>query len=508
MTTTRNPVLQLQGVHKSYGNLVALSDAGLTVTAPGEVHALGGENGSGKSTLLGVLSGQTRPDKGEILLDGRRVSFRNPADAIAHGICMVSQETSIAPDLTAGENVLLGRLERRWWGVDRSSSVDTARGYLGRLGSRLDPRTPARELRADQLQIVEIARALSMNARILILDEPTSSLAADEADALLEAIDELRRDDVVVLFVSHRMPEVFAIADRITVLRDGSVAYTGPAETQSAETLVTAMLGEAKAAHDRELSDTRTTRLGDVALEVSDLTAPGAFEDIGLSVRHGEIVGLAGLEGAGRSELLESLFGVRPVTGGRISVDGRAFTPRNPRAAIDAGVAYLPPDRKERGLVLSMSTLGNAGMVGTLGRKRWRRPAVRHEQGLIGDLVRRTRLRVKAPHEPVGTLSGGNQQKVSLGKWLVAGQHILLLDEPTRGVDVGAKMEIHALLRAAADDGAAVLVSSSENEELLAVCDRILVMARRRVVAEVSAAGATLGEVTRLSREGVHEPVD
>jgi ABC-type sugar transport system ATPase subunit len=497
-----NPVLELRGVRKSYGSLVALRDASFTVAAPGEVHALGGENGSGKSTLLGVLSGQIRPDAGEILLDGQQVSFRSPADAIAHGICMVSQETSIALDLTVGENVLLGRLGRRWWGVDRGSAIEAARRQLGRLGARIDPRTPARELRADQLQIVEIARALSMNARILILDEPTSSLPADEAEALLATIRELRGDGVVVIFVSHRMPEVFAIADRITILRDGVVACSEPAATQTPETLVTAMLGEAKASRDHELASTREPKLGGVALDVTELTAPGAFEDIALSVRYGEIVGLAGLEGAGRSELLESLFGERPVSAGEISVRGEPFKPRNARAAIDAGVAYLPPDRKERGLVLSMSIRGNASMVGTRTRRRWQLPAVRREQSLVERLVRQTRLRMKTAHEPVGTLSGGNQQKVSLGKWLVDDKQILLLDEPTRGVDVGAKMEIHALLRDAADAGAAVLVSSSENEELLGVCDRILVLSRRRIVAEVGAREASLGLITRLSREG------
>ncbi|MTD54692.1 ATP-binding cassette domain-containing protein [Amycolatopsis sp. RM579] len=291
---TRHPVLELRGIRKSYGSLVALKDAGLTVAAPGEVHALGGENGSGKSTLLGVLSGQAVPEEGEIFLDGRRVVFRSPADAIAHGICMVSQETSIAMDLTAGENVMLGRLDRRWWGVDRGASMAMARRCLNRLGARIDPRTPARELRADQLQIVEIARALSMRARILILDEPTSSLAADEAEALLRTIGELRGEGVVVIFVSHRMPEVFAIADRITILRDGEVAYSGPAATQSPETLVTAMLGAVKASRDQELSSRREPVLGATALEVSELSAPNAFQDVSLSVRYGEIVGLAG----------------------------------------------------------------------------------------------------------------------------------------------------------------------------------------------------------------------
>jgi ABC-type sugar transport system ATPase subunit len=500
------PVLELRNIRKAYGGVVALSDASLEVRGEGAVHALAGENGSGKSTLLGILSGQLAADSGEMWMHGRRTSFRSPADAIAAGICMVSQETSIAPDLTVGENVLLGRMDRRWWGVDRPASMRTAQTFLARLGTGVDPRERAGDLPPDQLQLVEIARALSMDARVLILDEPTSSLTASEAESLLTVVDDLRGDGVVTIFVSHRMSEVFAIADDVTVLRDGRVAFSGPVSSQTSDSLVAAMLGPAKAAMTAELASGRHPELGETLLEARGLSVPDVLSEVSLSVRAGEVVGLAGLEGAGRAELLECLFGELAPSAGSIAVRGEACAPRGPRDSVNAGVAYLPPDRKTRGLVLPMSIRGNASIVGTLRRPRLAPPDTRLEESLLDRLVRKTTLRMAAADAPVSSLSGGNQQKIALGKWLAGGKDVLLLDEPTRGVDIGAKLEIHALLRELAAEGAAVLVSSSENEELLAVCDRIVVMARQRVVAEVPVTEASLSLLARLSREGVHEP--
>lgn len=504
-TQSNGAYLELRGIRKSYGGVRALKDVTLSVGAPGVIHALAGENGSGKSTLLGILSGQITSDEGSIWLNGERLALRSPADAVRNGICMVSQETSVALDLSVTENVLMGRMPKSRLGViDWRRSHQIVRGVLARLESDLDPGITARDLRPDQLQIVEIARALSMDAKVLILDEPTSSLNEDEAQSLMRVIRDLQREQVTTIFVSHRMAEVFALADEITVIRDGITAFSGPAKGQTHDSLVSAMLGDTKAAraselsahHGRERSDER------VALEVSSLSAPGAFEDVTLNVHVGEIVGIAGLEGAGRNELLESLFGERKTSSGRIRVRDEEFIPSSPRAAIDNGIAYLPPDRKGRGLVLTMSISSNASIVGTLGSRRHRRPPADTERRLLKELIDVTRLRMSRSRDPISTLSGGNQQKVSLGKWLVDGKDILLLDEPTRGVDIGAKLEIHGLLRRTADAGAAMLVSSSENEELLALCDRILVMSRRRIVADIDAKDATLELLTRYAREG------
>jgi ABC-type sugar transport system ATPase subunit len=500
-------LLEADGLRKTYGGVVALDSVSFSISAGGVVHALCGENGSGKSTLLGILSGQVVPDAGELWLDGQRVDFRSPADAIRHGVAMVSQETSVAPDLSVAENVLMGRLRRgRGRAIDYRATRAAVEQVLARLGAEFRADAVVRDLRPDQQQLVEIARALSMEARILILDEPTSSLTQDEAEALTDVVRELRAGGVTTLFVSHRMPEVLALADELTVLRDGRVALSAPASGETPDTLVSAMLGPTKAArHDEEVAPRRSApAAAPPILELEGLTAPGAFEGITLSLRPGEVVGIAGLEGAGRSELLESVFGERATSAGVVRYKGEPLAARDPRKAIDNGIGYLPPDRKERGVVLTMSVSGNASVVGTLDVPRWRRPPRDRERRLLDDVVRVTRLRMGGPGDPVATLSGGNQQKVALGKWLSGSTELLLLDEPTRGIDVGAKLEIHALLRKAADDGAAILVSSSENEELLAVSDRIVVMARRRMVADLHAGEASLELLTRYAREGTH----
>jgi ABC-type sugar transport system ATPase subunit len=302
------------------------------------------------------------------------------------------------------------------------------------------------------------------------------------------------------------MPEVFALADEVTVLRDGHAPLSGPASEVTPDTLVSAMLGPTRTA--RQAEETAAPRgprpAGPPVVAISGLTAPAAFEDVTLSVAPGEVVGIAGLEGAGRSELLEALFGERAVAAGTITYRGEDHAIRGPRDAIDRGIGYLPPDRKERGVVLPMGIRGNASIVGTLDVPRFRPPPAARERALLQEVVELTRLRMGSPEDPISTLSGGNQQKVALGKWLLDSTALLLLDEPTRGVDVGAKLEIHHLLRRAAENGAAVLVSSSENEELLAVSDRIVVMARRRIVAELDAGDASLELLTRLAREGHH----
>ncbi len=489
------PVLELRAIEKRYGGVRALTGTDFCLSEPGTVHGLLGENGSGKSTLLGVLSGQIRPDSGEVLIGGERVSFSTPADALAQGIAMVSQETAVAPHLSVTENVLLGRrFVHSMTGIDWPASRRRAAAVLESLGLDYDLDARVGDLRPDQRQMIEIARALSMEAQILILDEPTSSLTDDEVERLLAVLVNLKERGVSTIFVSHRLGEVLAICDELTVLRDGRDVESGPASSYDAASLVGAMTDGAHETSER----TSRPMSSDSRLSIRALSAPGVKE-VDLDVRAGEIVGLAGLLGAGRAELLETIFGVRRATAGEILLDGEPLVADEPRAAVERGIGYLPPDRKGQGLVLSMSAAQNLAMVTTLQRRRLSMPNKGQELELVTDMSARMRLRIADPDAPVRTLSGGNQQKVALAKWLINKPRVLLLDEPTRGVDVAAKLEIHQLLREVADSGVALMVSSSENDELLELADRIVVMFRGRVVASHNSGEATASALTRLT---------
>jgi ABC-type sugar transport system ATPase subunit len=480
-------ILRADGIQKRFGGVHALRGAHLHVL-PGEVHALVGENGSGKSTLLKILSGQLQPDAGEIALDGRTTSFRGAADALRQGIATVTQETTLALDLSIAENVLLGRrMPRRGRLIDWRLTRRRAREALERLHVDLDPATPVRRLRPDQQQLVEIARALSIDARVLILDEPTSSLTDDEVTSLFAVVRRLRSQSVAVVFVSHRLNEIFALADRITVMRDGHTVGSGVAAEFDRPRLIQLMTGRAMSDDEPPL---HTHERETAVLRVRGLTVPGACDGVDLDVAPGEIVGLAGLVGAGRTELLEALFGLRRSVG-VVEVDGRLARYRTPRHAIRDGVALVPSDRKAQGLVLEMSVRENLMMASTAGLLRLRRPTAARELPAVNATVRDLHIRAHSHRAPVATLSGGNQQKVVLGKWLATDPHLLMLDDPTRGVDVGAKAEIYRLLRAAADRGIGTLVSSSEIPELLTLCDRIVVMFRGRVAASLSREDAT-----------------
>ena len=474
-------------MHRRFGGVHALRGAELTVY-PGEVHALVGENGSGKSTLLRILSGQIQPDDGELLLVGREGPFRSASEALRSGVATVSQETTLVPDLSIAENIFLGRrMARRGGIVDWRATRRAARVALERLGLELDPAQPVRQLRPDQAQMVEIARALSLDARVLILDEPTSSLTDDEVEVLFAAVRRLRDGGAAVIFVSHRLHEVFALADRITVLRDGRTVGSAPAADLDHRSLIGLMVGGAL---EEAAAAGHETTHEDVVLRVRALSRPGAFADVDLTVARGEIVGLAGLVGAGRTELLESLFGLHRAEGG-LEVGGRRASYRRPADAIRDGVALVPADRKRQGLVLDRSVHENLLMAVGARSVRLRRPSPKREAALVGAAVARLRIRAHSPRAAVSTLSGGNQQKVLLGKWLETGPRLLMLDEPTRGVDVGAKAEIYRLLLDARARGIGVLVSSSEIPELLTLCDRIVVMFRGRVAASLDRAQAS-----------------
>ena len=484
-------VLSVRDLRKRFGGVHALRGAELDV-ARGRVHALIGENGSGKSTLLKIVSGQLRRDAGTVVLDGEPVEFRNPTVALRAGIATVTQETTLVPDLSIAENIFLGhRLARRGPMVSWPETRRRARRALDRLELTLDPARLVRRLRPDQQQMVEIARALSIEARVLILDEPTSSLTDDEVAALFRVVGRLKEQGVAVVFVSHRLQEVFDIADDYTVLRDGVTVGSGAVAEAARPTLIHLMVGRELEELASEVASSDDVESREPVLRIRDLSLQGHLDRVSLDVRSGEIVGLAGLVGAGRSELLEAVFGLHRGVSGEVRLDGRPFRMRGPRDAAGRGVAFVPADRKRQGLVLQMSVRENLAMPATARLARLRPPGRARERTLVASAIRRLQIRTASPRASVSTLSGGNQQKVVLGKWLETSPRVLMLDEPTRGVDVGAKAEIYRLLADAAATGIGVLASSSETPELLLLCDRIVVMFRGRIVASLSREEAT-----------------
>lgn len=483
------PLLQMRGIEKRFGGVHALRGASFSIPAAGgAIAGLLGENGSGKSTLLGVLSGQLRPDSGEILLDGLPVTFASPLAAIRSGIAMVAQETAVLPELTVAENILMGqRSSRTALGISWRDVRRRAREMLERLDLDYPPDLLVGRLRPDQQQMVEIARVLAMDARILILDEPTSSLTDDQASSLFATLRRLRAQGVATVFVSHRIEEVMRLVDDLTILRDGATVCSDPIAAFTPERVIEEMVGRkllSQARLDAQV-DHDVDREARPALRIRGLTVPGTAFDVDIDVKPGQVVGLAGLVGAGRSDILEAIFGLARTSGGTVELFGTPLPPGSPRSRIDAGIGYLPPDRKVRGLVLGMTVRENLAMVSTLPRSRWSVPRAAVEQPVVDAAFRAMRLRAASPEVLAGTLSGGNQQKVALGKWLAHPLKCLLLDEPTRGVDAAAKMEIHRILRQAAVDGLAMLVSSSEYDELLELSDLILVVFRGRIVARL-----------------------
>jgi ABC-type sugar transport system ATPase subunit len=480
-------LLRLEGIDKAFPGVQALRGVSLTLRA-GEVHALVGENGSGKSTLTKVATGEYQPDDGEILFEGRRVHFRTPAESISLGISAIAQEIPLVPQLAIAENVLLGRIPTRRGVIDWPTANRHATEVLAKLdASHLDPRRLVGTLPLDLQQIVSIGRALSMDSKVLIFDEATSSLTDDEVEALFRVIRGLRARDVGVIFITHRLKEIYSIADVVTVLRDGALIGTLPIADAPEATLTRMMVG-------RELGDyyhKREVARGRVVLDVRGLEHHGSPEPLNLTLHAGEIVGLAGLVGAGRSDFLATLFGLKRQSGGEISVEGRPVRVRTPRDAIAAGFALVPEDRKRSGLVANRSVRENVAMVGNARIFPRFFVAAGHERSLANHYVTQLQIRTPDIETPVRSLSGGNQQKVVIGKWLASRPKIWLLDEPTRGIDVGAKSEIFRLMGELAASGTAILMSSSELIDLIGVCDRLLVMFRGRIVGELSRAEAT-----------------
>ncbi|MFE1961267.1 sugar ABC transporter ATP-binding protein [Streptomyces sp. NPDC059479] len=481
------PVLALKDVSKSFGAVRALRDVSLRLF-PGEAHALAGENGAGKSTLIKTLAGVHRPDAGEVLLDGTPVVFHGPADARDAGIAVIYQEPTLFPDLSIAENIFMGRQPRRSLGrIDRRAVRESTAALMKRLGVELDPDRPARGLSIADQQIVEIAKALSFDARVLIMDEPTAALTGSETARLFSVVRTLRAEGAAVLFISHRLGEIFELCQRVTTLRDGRLISSEPLAGLTEDDLVRAMVGRDLG----ELYPKQRAAVGETALSVRQLTREGVFRDISFEVRRGEIVALAGLVGAGRSEVAQAVFGVDRADAGEVEVDGRKLPAGSPAAAMDAGLALVPEDRRLRGLVMEMSIERNIGLtgLGRLGKGGLVRRAL--ERGRAADWAVRLQLKYSRLADPVGVLSGGNQQKVVLAKWLATEPAVLIVDEPTRGIDVGTKAEVHRLLSSLAAEGLAVLMISSDLPEVLGMADRVLVMHEGRLTAEIPRAEAT-----------------
>ena len=486
----------MRGITKSFFGVPVLDAVDLDVMA-GEVHAVVGENGAGKSTLMKILAGAYQPDAGSILLDGEEVRFGHPRQAQERGVSIIYQEFNLLPERTVAQNIFLGREPARGPFVDNRAMEEATAKLLAELGveGAISPGSPVRELSVAQQQTVEIAKALSFEARILVMDEPTAALSPHEVDALFERVRLLQQRGLAVLYISHRLKEVFELSRRITVLKDGRRVDTVASDSVRPGELVRMMVG-------RELDHYFPPRatageIGDVRLQVRG-GAVGKLHDIDLEVRAGEIVGLAGLAGAGRTEVARALFGVEPFTAGVVELNGKPVRIRSPRQAIRAGIGFLTEDRKLEGLVLPQSVRDNALLaLRSLGQARMNERPVKEAPSVL-DLARRVELRAASLEQEVRYLSGGNQQKVVLAKWLATRAQILIFDEPTRGIDVGAKAGIHELMRELARAGAAILMISSELPEVIGMSDRILVMRDGTIAGELPP-GASEAQIMLLA---------
>jgi len=509
-------LVELRNIDKSYGGVPVLKRAHLTVDE-GEIHGLVGENGAGKSTLVKILAGEVARDGGEIRWLGALPPLHSRGDAERLGINMIHQELNLAPHLSVAENLFLGhepspgkkgrlRLPGLPGIIDRRRELAEARASLEHLEFDLDPRTPVRRLSPAQRQLVEIARAVVQPTRLVIMDEPTSSLSAKEVEELFRVVRQIQARGTAVIFVTHRMEELARIADRVTVLRDGETVHEGPTPRSGFGELIRAMVG-------RELKDfypARAHQIGEVALQVEGLsrlagevsTGASDFQDISLSVRRGEIVGLAGLIGAGRTEVVEAIFGAHPASSGRIVIEGREAAIHSPQDAIRHGLALITEDRKRTGLALILSVCHNITLANLGAAVRKGKLDLQREEKLARGLMDRLHIRARSGSQKVMRLSGGNQQKVVLAKWLFRQARIFLFDEPTRGVDVGAKVEIYRLMNELAESGAAILMVSSELPEIMGMTDRVLVMRNGRLVTELVTKETTQEEIIRFATLG------
>jgi ABC-type sugar transport system ATPase subunit len=484
--THKGPVLVMRDISKSFPGIKALTDVHLSVEE-GQVHAIVGENGAGKSTLMKILAGVHSQDSGTVEVDGREVRLSTPRDAKRLGIGMVYQELNLVADLTVAENISLGRMPRKFGMVDRKAMREVAEEVLGDLEANIQWWQRVGSLSVSQQQLVEICKVYAARPRIIVLDEPTSSLSEHEAQVLFRVVRRMRDRGIGVIYISHRLREVLEIADQVTVLRDGRYVDSRPVEGLTAQEMIRLMVG-------RELADVfpkADVTVGEQVLEVRGLSRRGAFQDVDLTVRKGEIVALAGLVGSGRTEVARALFGLDRADRGQILVNGEPVKVRSPRDGVSSAIAYVPEDRKQHGIVPALTIKENISlaMLTRIAKGGW--IDGRAEKKLASDYVDRLGVSPARPERRADTLSGGNQQKVVLGKWLAIDPQVLILDEPTRGVDVGAKADIHHIIGELAGRGVGILMISSELPEVLAVSDRVYVLHEGRIGAELSRAEAT-----------------
>lgn len=477
------PLLEVRAMGKSFPGVRALNNVHLQLKK-GEVLAVLGENGAGKSTLMKILAGVQLADEGEVLIDGGVVEIGRVQDALDQGIALIHQELNMATNLSVGANIFLGREPKKRGLIDEASIYEDSQAFLNMVGLDMDPNVRVGELTIGRQQLVEIAKALSVNARVLIMDEPTSSLSQNESETLFSVIKGLRERGVSIIYISHRLGEAKELADRVMVLRDGENAGELAREEINHDAMVRLMVG-------RDVSQfyPRTIhKPGEVAVEVRKLRTPAhPLHEINFTLHAGEIVGMAGLVGAGRTELLATLFGVTPLIGGEIVIDGERVDVQSPEDAIRAGIALVPEDRKQQGLILEMTVRENLGLA-TLKQESHKGVFLNEtrEDEITKQMIEQMRVKTPSPRQVVRYLSGGNQQKVVLGKWLAMEPRVLLLDEPTRGIDVGAKQEIYGLMEDLAGRGVSILFVSSELEEVMGMSDRTLVMHEGRITGELS----------------------
>lgn len=464
--------IEMRGINKSFGENAVLKDAGFLLDH-GEIHALMGENGAGKSTLMKILTGVYTKDSGQVIVDGAEVCYKNPQEAEKAGIVFIHQELNVLFDLTVEENMFLGKEIHGHFGVcDQKAMRAEVRKILDRLGVSIDPQQKMSELSVGQQQMIEIAKALMVDAKVIIMDEPTAALTQSETEVLFQVVRSLREKGVSIVYISHRMEEIFELCDRITVLRDGSYIATKKIADTDMNDVVRMMIG-------REIGErypVRTSKIGGVVFKVEGLTCPGVFRDVSFEVRAGEVLGVSGLMGAGRTEIMQAVFGNMPHVTGRIFLDGKEIHNHNPGQAMRNGIGFITEDRKTEGLMLEESIRKNISLANL--RRISRRGVLRkkEEQDLVRQGIEELHIKCFGPEHECGRLSGGNQQKVVFAKWIHTNPRVLILDEPTRGVDIGAKKEIYNIINDLAAKGVAVIMVSSELPEILGMADRIMVV--------------------------------
>ena len=469
--------IEMRGIDKSFGGNAVLKDAGFLLDH-GEIHALMGENGAGKSTLMKILTGVYTRDAGTVLVDGQEVCYKNPQEAERAGIVFIHQELNVLFDLTVEENMFLGKEIKKGFGVcDKKAMRQEVKKILDRLGVEIDPGQRMNELSVGQQQMIEIAKALMVDAQVIIMDEPTAALTQSETTVLFQVVNSLREKGVSIVYISHRMEEIFELCDRITVLRDGSYIGTKEIKKTDMNDVVKMMIG-------REIGErypVRDVKIGDVAFEVKGLTCPGVFQNVSFQVHAGEVLGVSGLMGAGRTEIMQAIFGNMPHVSGEIYLNGKQIVNRNPQEAMKNGIGVITEDRKVEGLMLeesimkniSIANLGRISSYGVLKKE--------SEDGLVKRGIEELHIKCFGPQHECNNLSGGNQQKVVFAKWIYTEPKILILDEPTRGVDIGAKKEIYSIINDLAEKGVAIIMVSSELPEVLGMSDRVMVVHEGRV---------------------------